>query len=421
MPAAFRTLSMDPAFQDLYPENIWENAESVPVDDCVAITEDQESPRLAGNRDNTGKMPPLESCRVQNSEEEFFRKNLISLYLQDLSRFPLLTPEREIELAKTIKEGQEALVNLILEKCKERDHFPDLCRKIRKWQSKVEFYPGLREKMVVQIISTLEEAAACDGAIETCQKLLSEARRIVAEINTARDKMVESNLRLVLSIAIRYRGRGLSFLDLIQEGNIGLLKAVVRYDYTKGNRFSTYATWWVRQSILRAIYEKTNTIRLPVHIIQMKNFFSKVFSELSEDLERKPNSLEIAEHSGLALEKVTMLTQLSRSPASLDAPVGNMEQPLSGLLKDNKGVSTLEEISQQELVEATHQLIGTLSPREEHILKARFGFDGQPSQTLKTIGQHLGVSKERIRQIEKKAIQRLRGTLRRNQFKYFFE
>ena len=202
---------------------------------------------------------------------------------------------------------------------------------------------------------------------------------------------------------------------------MGLLKAVSRYDYTKGNRFSTYATWWVRQSIIRAIYEKTNTIRLPVHVIEMKSFFHKVISELFEELDREPSAMEIAERSGLPLEKVTMLDQLSCRPASLEATVGKREQRLGDFIEDNKSISPLEEISQLELVDVTRRVLASLSPREEGVLKSRFGIDGKPVQTLKTIGGRLGVSKERVRQIEKRAIQKLRHVSRSAELESFVE
>ncbi|MCG6919010.1 MAG: sigma-70 family RNA polymerase sigma factor, partial [Deltaproteobacteria bacterium] len=267
------------AIQDLYPDYVWDREESHQTEDSDS---DRKLTRIEGNFDLQEEPDPL--TPPQEEEEELFQSNLISFYLQDVSRFELLSPEREIELARTIKECQEGLVNLVLTHCGSAELFGNLRNKIARWQSEVGTYPGLREKIVVHIVSTLESVAALEGGPETCKVLAVEARRVADQIDIAKDEMVKGNLRLVLSIAKRYRGRGLSFLDLIQEGNMGLLKAVSRYDYTKGNRFSTYATWWVRQSIIRAIYEKTNTIRLPVHVIEMKSFFHRVFSQLSEEL-----------------------------------------------------------------------------------------------------------------------------------------
>jgi RNA polymerase primary sigma factor len=408
--------------QDLHPDYVWDNGTSGSGQECGAIDIEQQLVQVEEKQDHSGEIDPLDASATLDPEENnFFQTNLINCYLQDVSRFRLLSQEREIELARTIKEGQEEVVNVAVTYCVAEKHFGDFRKKILKWQSEVESYPGLREKMVEQIVSTLERGAGGNGSAAICQRLLAEVRAVVARIDTAQDEMVKANLRLVISIAKRYRGRGLSFLDLIQEGNMGLIRAVSRYDYTKGNRFSTYATWWVRQGIIRALYEKTNTIRLPVHVIEMKSSFYKIVSELAEELDREPSPAEIAERSGLSFDKVTMLAQLSTRPASLEATVGNREQQLGDFIEDKRTVSPLEGISQQELVEVTREVLASLSPREEGVLKSRFGIDGRPTQTLKTIGGHYGVSKERIRQIEKRAIQKLRHAQRSDQLKCFLE
>ena len=416
MSASLNQSSHGLAIQDLYPDYVWDREESHQTEDPDS---DQKRTRIEANIDLDEE--PSTLAPGQEEEEELFQSNLVSFYLQDVSRFELLSPEREIELARTIKECQEELVNLVVTHCGSAELFGNLRNKIARWQSEVGTYPGLREKIVVHIVSTLESVAALEGAPETCKGLAVEARCVADQIDIAKDEMAKGNLRLVLSIAKRYRGRGLSFLDLIQEGNMGLLKAVSRYDYTKGNRFSTYATWWVRQSIIRAIYEKTNTIRLPVHVIEMKSFFHKVISELFEELHREPSLMEIAERSGLSIEKVTMLDQLSCRPASLEATVGKREQRFGDFIEDNKSISPLEEISQLELVDVTRRVLASLSPREEGVLKSRFGIDGKPVQTLKTIGGRLGVSKERVRQIEKRAIQKLRHASRSAELESFVE
>ena len=416
MSASLNQSSFGLAVQDLYQDYVWDTEESHRAEESDL---DQKLNEPEEKHDLQEEPDPLDLG--QDEEEELFQSNLVSFYLQDVSQFQLLSLEREIELARIIKEGQERLVNLVVTHCTSAEIFGNLRSKIVRWQSEVGTYPGLREKIVEHIVSTFECVAEVEGAPEICQRLAVEARQVVEQIDIARDEMVKGNLRLVLSIAKRYRSRGLSFLDLIQEGNMGLLKAVSRYDYTKGNRFSTYATWWVRQSIIRAIYEKTNTIRLPVHVIEMKSFFHKVLSELSEELDREPMPIEIAERSGLPLEKVTMLAQLSCRPASLEAKVGSREQRLGDFIEDKKSNSPLEGISQLELVDVTSRVLASLSPREEGVLKSRFGIDGKPVETLKTIGGRLGVSKERIRQIEKRAIQKLRHTSRSAELKSFIE
>jgi len=358
---------------------------------------------------------------ADGSEEDLFQSDLISCYLQDISNYPLLSPEREIELAKIIKEGQEELVALLWDERAKDSHLDGVRKQLRKWQDESENYPGLREKMVERALLALEKLVSKRGAKEGHRQLLEKALGIASRIDLAKNEMVEGNLRLVLSIAKRHRGRGLSFLDLIQEGNMGLLKAVARYDYTKGNRFSTYATWWVRQSIIRGIYDKTRTIRLPVHFIEMKSYFFKIFYELVKDLGREPTPMEIAEHSGLGLDKVMMIIQLSSRPISLEAPVGSEEQRLGDFIADDQVASPLEDVSKQELTEVTGEVLGTLTSREETILKSRFGIDGNPTETLKTIGERFSVSKERIRQIEKKAIRKLRHSSRGERLRSFLD
>ena len=371
--------------------------------------------------DIPGEGSTVKFVEADGSEDDLFQGDLISCYLQEISRYPLLSQEREIELAKIIKEGQEELVALLWDDRAKDSYFHRVKKQVLKWQAESESYPGLRERMVEHALEALEKVATMEGATEGHQQLLERALEIARRIDFAKNEMVEGNLRLVLSIAKRHRGRGLSFLDLIQEGNMGLLKAVARYDYTKGNRFSTYATWWVRQSIIRGIYDKTRTIRLPVHFIEMKSYFFKIFYELVKDLGREPTPVEIAEHSGLGIDKVMMIIQLSSRPVSLEAPLGSEEQRLGDFLADEGAVSPLEDVSKQELTEVTGEVLGTLSSREETILKSRFGIDGRPTETLKTIGERFSVSKERIRQIEKKAIRKLRHSSRGERLRSFLD
>jgi RNA polymerase primary sigma factor len=353
--------------------------------------------------------------------EDEFEEDHVTYYLKEISSYPLLTPEREIELAQIIRMGQDRLVQLVEEHAAREKPIRELHQKARKLLSHEEAFPGVRDKVLKLIMRSLEQAQKEYPDKPVYSSLLAQSQTIMRSIDTAKHDMVKANLRLVLSIAKRYRGRGMSFDDLIQEGNLGLLKAVGRYDHNKGNRFSTYATWWVRQSIIRGIYDKTRTIRLPVHFIELKNLFFKVFYELLKELGREPTAQEIAERADLPLEKVQMVLALASQPVSLETPIGDDEQRLGDFIEDEAATSPLEECSDKELAETTKALLSTLQPREEKILRLRFGIDGRPTETLEKIGKSFNVSKERIRQIEKKALKKLRHPLRQDLLKSFMD
>lgn len=352
---------------------------------------------------------------------EDFDEDHVTCYLREVAGYPLLTQEREILLAQTIRRGQDQLVELVEESAPQDALLRELALKVRKLICHEKSFPGVRDKILKVILRTLERATLEFPAEPRYAQLLGRIKTILNGVDGAKQEMVKANLRLVLSIAKRYRGRGMSFDDLIQEGNLGLLKAVGRFDHTKGNRFSTYATWWVRQSIIRGIYDKTRTIRLPVHFIELKNLFFKVFYELLKELGREPSPQEISERANLPLDKVQMVLTLAAQPISLETPIGDDEQRLGDFIEDDRAVSPVEECSGRELAELTRELLSTLQPREEKILRARFGIDGQPAETLEKIGKTFRVSKERIRQIEKKALRKLRNPNRQACLRTFME
>ncbi|HYR02002.1 MAG TPA: RNA polymerase sigma factor RpoD/SigA [Syntrophobacteria bacterium] len=353
--------------------------------------------------------------------EDLTERVLLRRYMQEVARHPLLGREREFDLARTIREGQEALIGLILNRRRLERCLVEVAGKIRLWRQKESLYPGLREKMVSQIMITLEEIATRGDAPRSARHLIEQAQPIVAGMIAAKKAMVEGNLRLVLSMAKRYRGRGLGLLDLIQEGNMGLLKAVSRYDYRKGNRFSTYATWWVRQGIIRAIYDKSRTVRLPLHSIEMRIRYLKTLRQLEKELDREPTVSEVAARSGLPVERLMQVMDIWREPLHLEAPVGDDDQRLGDFLATDGEVSPIEVLGREDLSILTRKALTCLAPKEGEILRLRFGIDGQPTQTLKTIGKRFRVSKERIRQIEQKALRKLRRTEYQQELRYFME
>jgi RNA polymerase primary sigma factor len=287
--------------------------------------------------------------------------DLVRIYLREIGKVPLLTAHDEVELAKAIEAGLFA-----------QEMLHGGCKVV---------------------------GAGANGA---------ELAMIADQGDRARQRLIEANLRLVVSIAKRYIGRGLVFLDLIQEGNLGLIRAVEKFDYTKGYKFSTYATWWIRQAITRAIADQARTIRVPVHMVETINKMARIQRQLHQDLGREPVPAEVAAEMGIPADRVAEIQRIAQEPVSLQAPIGEEDSDLGDFIEDADAVVPMEAAAFMMLQDQLEQVLDTLTPREQRIIQLRFGLiDGHP-RTLEEVGRDFGVTRERIRQIESKTLVKLR-------------
>ena len=325
--------------------------------------------------DELEELPEEELVDPNALVDSFAVDDPVRMYLKEIGKVDLLTPEKEVELAQTMGKGSEA-----------------------------------REQL-----EEMEQSGE-----EIPEEVRSELEKLMKEGKKAEQQLAEANLRLVVSIAKRYVGRGMLFLDLIQEGNLGLIKAVEKFDYTKGYKFSTYATWWIRQAITRAIADQARTIRIPVHMVETINKVIRVSRQLLQELGHDPSPEEIAEEMGMPVDKVREILKIAQEPVSLETPIGEEEDShLGDFIPDEDASEPAEAASFTLLKEQLVEVLSTLTPREEKVLKLRFGIEDGRTRTLEEVGKEFNVTRERIRQIEAKALRKLRHPSRSKKLKDF--
>lgn len=343
-----------------------------------------------------------------------------SLVAQQLQSEKLLSHDDEIAYASIIRGNFYAIISSVKKIEPTTAEIALLQRTINSWEKKNNpIKPGKRR--LDHILTTLE--SICEQSPEDADThFLCDQLRIQAqEIEEAKDLLITANLRLVCSIAKRYTDRGLSLADLIQEGCIGLMRAVFRFDHNTGRRFSTYASWWIRQAITRAIPEKTRTIKLPCHFLVSRNHFNKTFSGLRKQLGRKPTMKELSRSTYMDHDKMLTIIETSMEPVSLEEPVGDNSQNLMGMIENENAALPDDIVITSDLRKQIETILSTLSSREAQVLRLRFGLGGRCECTLDEVGKQFNVSRERIRQIEQEALKRLRHPTRSDHMRCFLE
>ena len=309
----------------------------------------------------------------------------VRMYLKEIGKVPLLSAEEEINLAQRMEEG-----NVATEK--------------------------------IQLLKARMEEAEDEAEKAEIQKEIKAMQKDIDLGSDAKKRLAEANLRLVVSIAKRYVGRGMLFLDLIQEGNLGLIKAVEKFDYRKGYKFSTYATWWIRQAITRAIADQARTIRIPVHMVETINKLIRVSRQLLQELGREPSPEEIAAEMNMSVDRVREILKISQEPVSLETPIGEEEDShLGDFIKDDNVPVPADAAAFTLLKEQLEEVLGTLTEREQKVLTLRFGLEDGRARTLEEVGKEFNVTRERIRQIEAKALRKLRHPSRSRKLKDYLE
>jgi RNA polymerase primary sigma factor len=401
--------------------------EAVPVDDFTPEQVEEFLTQVQDHLTNEGieviEVPgedadPATNVRIEVDLLKAPTNDPVRMYLKEIGKVPLLTAAQEVDLARRIESGEfsTAMQRALLD-----DPKPD---------------PKALKVVVERTWEVRNHQLTAFGKVEgigrnkiaknyrpkTEPELMDFLHRIERDGQLAKRKLIEANLRLVVSIAKRYVGRGMLFLDLIQEGNLGLIRAVEKFDYAKGFKFSTYATWWIRQAITRAIADQARTIRIPVHMVETINKLVRVQRQLLQDLGREPTPDEIGKVMGIGADKVREILKVSQEPVSLETPIGEEEDShLGDFIEDSEAVVPVDAASFILLQEQLEGVLHTLSEREKKVIQLRFGLvDGHP-RTLEEVGREFGVTRERIRQIESKTLSKLRHPSRSQKLRDYLE
>jgi RNA polymerase primary sigma factor len=340
------------------------------------------------------------------------------MYLKEIGKVPLLTAAQEVDLARRIEAGEFATeLRVVMEEDERVDQ--------KRLRLVAESVVAIRDHQLEKFgkVEGIGRARISKSYKPKTREVLDDfLRRVERDGQLAKRKLIEANLRLVVSIAKRYVGRGMLFLDLIQEGNLGLIRAVEKFAYAKGFKFSTYATWWIRQAITRAIADQARTIRIPVHMVETINKLVRIQRQLLQDLGREPMPEEIGRQMGIPAEKVREILKVSQEPVSLETPIGEEEDShLGDFIEDSDAIVPVDAASFILLQEQLESVLHTLSEREKKVIQLRFGLlDGHP-RTLEEVGREFGVTRERIRQIESKTLSKLRHPSRSQKLRDYLE